>query len=114
VTSARLTALCATLNLGETDIANLTGYSRGAVRKWLAGQGKPWPPFVEWLEAVAPRVARIHRAHPPPHRHRSPERPTLPPEAVAAALRMPRRAETRAERQAAIAAAREARREGIA
>lgn len=110
MTPARLASLCAVLNLNETDVSRITGYTRGAVRNWTSGKSAVWPPFAAWLETVAPPVQAILAKHPAPNRHR-PEVPRVVPNLVAEVLRSlpPPGAEPREVRQAAIAAERAAR-----
>jgi hypothetical protein len=109
MTPARYVALCAALNLGETRIAEMTGYSRGAVKNW-GRRNSVWPPFAAWLEQVAPEVLQVLARHPPPNRMRG-EAPASAELAIAEALRSlpPPLQEPREVRQAAIAAERAAR-----
>lgn len=108
MTPARFAALCAVLNLGETRVAEMTGYSRGAVKNWGRGN-KVWPPFAAWLERVAPQVQAILAADPPPNRLRPETQQQPSAEALAAALPPPLQ-EPREVRRAAIAAERALRR----
>jgi len=110
MTPARFAALCSVLNLGETRIAEATGYTRGAVKNWGRGRSQVWPPLAVWLEAVAPQVQRILERHPMPNRLR-PEAPAPAPAALAEVLRSlpPPLVEPREVRRAAIAAERAAR-----
>lgn len=112
MTPARFVALCSVLNLGETRVAEMTGYSRGAVKNWGRGHNAVWPPFAAWLERVAPLVQEVLARHPPPNRNR-PEAPASAEVDIAEALRSlpPPLQEPREVRQAAIAAERAARQE---
>jgi hypothetical protein len=73
----RYLALCALLRLGERDVARMTGFSRGAARKWASGAARVWPPLAAWLERVAPAVQALYAADPPPNRARL-DRPPVP------------------------------------